>query len=439
MLDDNVPQPWRARTTLVLTLTLVAVGLGNLQRLPYLIGEYGGGVFFLAYLASVMLLSVPILIAEIVLGSLGRGSPGLAMHWAASAANVDSRWRHLALLQAFLGLIMAAMAALMAAWCFRWAVLIFEGDLAAASAIDVSKIYLEHIKDGPSQFLGSLALVVITGSLSALGVRLGMGFLAWVVLPIVAITLLGVLDFIFLYTDLRSVSEFLFARDLSAWRLDAMWIALSSAGITLGAGLGVGMALGAQSPPGLPWGRSILAVAVLDTAFMIVTAVIVCAALFEVNVAPAEGLATVFIGLAYAFANLPLGETYGALFYFSMACIAAGATVILVEPTVLVIGRDWGAGRLGGSILAHTLIALVVAFCLFFDAAILANLATLTVNWLIPASLLAMSLFVGWLMPRPVLRGELYREPLWLFWLWWRVLRWLVPPVCAAWLIRGLL
>jgi NSS family neurotransmitter:Na+ symporter len=327
----------------------------------------------------------------------------------------------------------------MAAWCFRWAVLIFEGDLAAASAIDVSKIYLEHIKDGPGQFLGSLALVVITGSLSALGVRLGMGFLAWVVLPAVAITLLGVLDFIFLYTDLRSVSEFLFARDLSAWRLDAIWVALSSAGITLGAGLGVGMALGAQSPPGLPWGRSILAVAVLDTAFMMVTAVIVCAALFEVNVAPAEGLATVFIGLAYAFANLPLGETYGALFYFSMACIAAGATVILVEPTVLVIGRDWGAGRLGGSILAHTLIALVVAFCLFFDAAILANLATLTVNWLIPASLLAMSLFVGWLMPRPVLRGELYREPLWLFWLWWCVLRWLVPPVCAAWLIRGLL
>ena len=121
MLDDNVPQPWRARTTLVLTLTLVAVGLGNLQRLPYLIGEYGGGVFFLAYLASVMLLSVPILIAEIVLGSLGRGSPGLAMHWAASAANVDSRWRHLALLQAFLGLIMAAMAALMAGSGFKGA------------------------------------------------------------------------------------------------------------------------------------------------------------------------------------------------------------------------------------------------------------------------------------------------------------------------------
>ena len=46
MLDDNIPQPWRARSTLVLTLTLVAVGLGNLQRLPFLMGEHGGGTFF---------------------------------------------------------------------------------------------------------------------------------------------------------------------------------------------------------------------------------------------------------------------------------------------------------------------------------------------------------------------------------------------------------
>lgn len=434
-----MPQPWRARTTLVLTLTLVAVGLGNLQRLPYLIGEYGGGPFFLAYVISLLLIGTPILIAEVVLGSLGRGSPGLAMHWAASAANVDSRWRHLALLQALLGLMMAALATLMAVWCSHWAIVIFSGDLAAASPIDVSEFYLDYLQEGPSQFLSALALLGLTGLLSALGIRLGMGFLAWGVLPVVAITLLGVLDFIFLYTNLRPVSEFLFARDLSAWRLDAVWVALSSAGITLGAGFGLGMALGAQSPPGLPWGRSILAVAVLDTAFMVVTAVIVCAALFEVNVAPAEGLASVFIGLAYAFVNLPLGETYGALFYFSMACVAASATVVLIEPMVLMIGREWGAGRLGGAILAHTLIALIVSLCLFFDMAIVNRIATITVEWLIPASLLAMSLFVGWLMPRPVLRGELYREPLWLFGLWWHVIRWLVPPVCAAWLLRSLL
>ena len=66
VLDRNVPQPWAARTTLVLTLTLVAIALGNLQRMPFLLGEHGGAVFFLLYLLALCALSVPLLIAEVV-------------------------------------------------------------------------------------------------------------------------------------------------------------------------------------------------------------------------------------------------------------------------------------------------------------------------------------------------------------------------------------
>ena len=79
---------------------MVAAGLGNLQRLPYLMGELGGGAFFVSYLIALCVLSVPVLIAEVTLGSLGRGSPGLAIHWAASVGNVDSRWRYLGVAQA---------------------------------------------------------------------------------------------------------------------------------------------------------------------------------------------------------------------------------------------------------------------------------------------------------------------------------------------------
>ena len=53
----------------------------------------------------------------------------------------------------------------------------------------------------------------------------------------------------------------------------------------LGAGLGIRMALVAQSPTGLPWGRSVLAVAVIDASFRVLTAVMVSALLFESNVA----------------------------------------------------------------------------------------------------------------------------------------------------------
>ena len=58
-------------------------------------------------------------------------------------------------------------------------------------------------------------------------------------------------------------------------------------------------------------------------------------------------------------------------------------------------------------------------------------------QWLLPCSVLVNAGFVGWLMPRPVLRGELYRKPRWLFHLWWFVLRWFVPPASLVWLLQA--
>ena len=439
MLDDNIPQPWRARSTLVLTLTLAAVGLGNLQRLPFLMGEHGGGTFFVVYLLALCALSVPVMVAEVVLGGLGRGSPGLALHWAASTANRDTRWRHLGVAQALLALVLAAVAVLTSVWCLHWAGVLYSGALASASAIDIAGEFLAHVENRPALFSNTLMLSAAAGTVSALGIRLGLGFVAWVCLPAVAITLLGVLDFVFVYTDMRPVGEFLFTNRADQWRADSLWQALSAAGVTLGAGLGLGMAFGAQSPTGLPWGRSVLAVAIIDTGFMLVTAVIVSAVMFETNVAPAEGLAALFTGLPYAFANLPLGETYGALFFGAMALIAWAAAAVLLEPMVMLLANEWGLGRSSGAILSATLVAMVIAVSLFMGELPLLQLGSLMTQWLLPISMLATAVFVGWLMPRPVLRGELFREPKWLFHCWWVALRWLVPMGCVVWLLGGTL
>ena len=90
------------------------------------------------YLVALCVLSVPVLIAEVAIGSLGRGSPGLALHWAASVGNLDSRWRFLGVAQALLGLVFAAVAILTAVWCLHCVSVLYSGQLASASAIDVA-------------------------------------------------------------------------------------------------------------------------------------------------------------------------------------------------------------------------------------------------------------------------------------------------------------
>ena len=437
MLDDNVPQPWRARTTLVLALTLVAIGLGNLQRMPYLIGEYGGGPFFLTYIVALCVLSVPVMIAEVTLGSLGRGSPGLALHWAASAANVDSRWRILGIWQAMLAVVLAAVAAMTAVWCLHWAGSLYSGELASASAIEVADAFAHYVDDRPGRLMLLLLVLAAAGSLSCLGIRFGMGFLAWACLPAVAITLFGVLDFVFVYGDLRPVEEFLFAKQPSRWSTDGLYQAVGAAMVTLGTGMGLGMALGAQSPPDLPWGRSVLAVAVLDSAFVLITAVIVSTLIFNANIALAPGLAAVFIGLPYAFVNLPLGEVYGALFFGALGIISWSAAALLLEPAVMLLANVRGLGRVSGAVLAATLASVVAAVTLFADETAFIAVGGFIARWALPASVLLTAVFTGWLLPRPVLRSELYREPYWLFRLWWWLLRWCVPPICFVWLIAA--
>ena len=64
---------WRSRTTFVLALSASAVGLGNLWRFSYLAGENGGAPFVVAYLLCLFLVAVPVLVAEVIIGSHGRG------------------------------------------------------------------------------------------------------------------------------------------------------------------------------------------------------------------------------------------------------------------------------------------------------------------------------------------------------------------------------
>ncbi len=437
MLDRNVPRPWAARTTLVLTLTLVAIALGNLQRMPFLLGEHGGAVFFLLYLAALCLLSIPVVIAEVVVGSYGRAAPHRALDWAASAAHVHPRWRFLGLAQGLLALLVASVAALFAVWCFDRATVIHSGAMASGSPAEVASHFVNAMNDRAGQFTRVLIGLTAAGALSAMGIRWGVGVLAWIVLPGVAITLVGVLEFVVLQTDLQPVTAFLFSYDGSEWGVEAAKQALISAGVALGAGLGVAMALGAQAPQGLPWARSVIAVAILDTGFLVVTAIIASALLFEVNIAPSEGLAAVFVALPYAFVNVPMGEVYGTLFFYALAAVSWSAALILMEPTVLFLEQEWALGRQSGAILAATLAVLLASMLLFSSDGTLPQVGVILGEWLLPMSLLLTAFFVGWQMPRPILRGELYREPRWLFRLWWGVIRWIVPPLCVAWLVSG--
>ena len=83
---------WDTRTTFVLALSASAVGLGNLWRFSYLSGEYGGGAFVISYVLSLFFIAVPVMVAEVVVGSHGRASPVAAIRWACDRSLPSRNW-----------------------------------------------------------------------------------------------------------------------------------------------------------------------------------------------------------------------------------------------------------------------------------------------------------------------------------------------------------
>ena len=89
---QSIHGTWKGRWTFILAAAGSAVGLGNIWKFPYMAGEYGGGAFVLVYLACILLIGVPIMVGEILIGRRGRSSPANSMAFLAKEANALPAW-----------------------------------------------------------------------------------------------------------------------------------------------------------------------------------------------------------------------------------------------------------------------------------------------------------------------------------------------------------
>ncbi len=428
MLDDNIPQPWLGKTTLVLALAAAAVGVGNVFRLPYLVGEYGGLPFFAVYTATVLSVVVPLLAAEVTLGSHGRGSPLGAMQWAASQASTERPWWLVALLQVCCALFLAEALLDTVVWTVDRGLTLQSGALASASPGDIAAEFLARIEVSERYWQTMLPVLGGVLLLASLGARVTMVAMGWLALPAMFILGLGVVDFTLDYGLPERAQSAALRGSFDSINAELVLAAVGSALVTLAAGLGVGLCFGARAPRDQPLLRSVLAAAVIDIGFALFTVLVVVSVLGAARVLPDQGLSLVFVTLPYAFGNLPLGDIYGAAFFAFLALGGCAALLALLEPSVLLCQREWGLSRWwAGTAVAVALVGIkLTAIAGFWDRSVVNSLVSMG---LLPLAMLGLGLFVGWILPRPIIRGTLYGESKSLFLLWWLLLRYWVPLV----------
>ena len=429
---------WRSSTTFVLALAVATVGLGNLWRFAFLMGENGGAAFLLSYVGCLLLVGVPLLAAEVVLGAHGRGSVLLTLGWAAQVAGRSRLWLSIGVLACLAAFLMLIACILVGGWALAYAFYQHAGEFAATD-LDASAAFLRRCIDAPGELLlAQVATAALATGIVALGVRRGLGLFAWLAFSM----LLTLLAFTVLYAvehgDLVAAGRYLFNWQAIDFSATSFMVALSHAVFTLSVGVAVGMSYGAYAPDQLPILRAVLAVALFDIAVGVAAGLVVFPLLFAANLLPAQDFSLLFIGLPFAFGALPFGDVYGALFYLLVLIALLGSSVALLEPVLGSLVRQFRAPRpviallLGGS---AGLLSCLATVGLRGGGELLIWLDTATSRWLMPAVMLLLALFVGWRIPSSILRLELAREPDILFNVWYFLLRFLAAPViAAAWL-----
>ncbi len=441
---------WKSRTTFVLALSSSAVGLGNLWRFSYLTGEYGGAPFVISYLLCLFLIAVPLLIAEVVIGTHGRGSPTIAIRWATDRSLLSRNWMVLGLLASFTGLLILSYYAVVAGWGLAYAGFMASGVFSSASALTVGA-HFDQFLASPRVLIywQSLFLLMVVAT-AVMGVRRGLGLMAWVAVPALMV-LLGVLVvFAVENGDVQAAQAFLFSVKLMDFSAKSMLVALGHAFFTLGVGVGVAITFGAYAPQRIPIGRSVIAVALFDTLISLAVGLAIFPIIFANNTEPSMGPGLLFVSVPYAFGNILQGELFGTLFFVLVVVAALGSAVALMEPCVRLLMQHWRMPRLFAVLLVAGVVWLlglgtVLSFNVwhrelwFGNWNFFALLDAITADFLLPLVSLLTAIFVGWRMRVEILRVELYREAGLFFSLWRFLLRFIVPAAIVLIFVAGVL
>ena len=438
MVPIPTQECWRSRTTFVLALSIATIGLGNLWRFSWLMGEHGGAPFVLSYVFCLLVVGVPLLGAEIVLGTHGRGSPLTSTHWAIMAAGRSSFWMLIPILTCLAAILLLVVCVVVGGWALHYAFHQQLGTFAAMPASDVSG-FLGAQLDSPSSLIGAQAILALLAAvIGAVGVRRGLGLYAWVSVPLL-LWLLGVLvDYALEFGDLDAAGRFLFARQPLDFNGGSFLAALGHALFTLSIGVAVGMSFGAYAPRKLPVLRSVIAVALFDLVVAVAAGLALYPLLAEANVVPAREFALLFLAVPFAYGALPFGDFYGALFFLMVALVLLGSAASLLEPVLGVLEQQFRLRRRAAAPLVMVMVWSASCFAtlgLGGEGGLLRGMNLWTAQLLMPLAMLLLALFVAWRLPRTLLRRELGREPDALFSLWYFLLRFVAPPVIGvAWL-----
>jgi NSS family neurotransmitter:Na+ symporter len=329
-------ETWRLRSGFVFAAIGSAAGLGNIWRFPHVTAEHGGAVFVMLYILFIILVAVPVIIAETAVGHRSRRSPLAAFQ----VLGRGTPWAVTGYLAIATVMVVLGYYSVVAGWTARYFFTAVSGTLWSIPASGYGDYFHEFVADGWTPVLWQAALMTITVMIVSGGVRGGIERCNRFMVPLLALILVAFVAFSMTLDGAAQGLQFLFKPDWTALLRPQVYLAaLGQAFFSLGAGAGVYLTYGSYLPRRSGLARPALLVATGDTAFALLAALAIFPTLFTFGGKISSGPGLAFVTLPELFRAMPAGAVFGSMFFLLLCLAAVTSMVSMLEVVVASITR----------------------------------------------------------------------------------------------------
>lgn len=390
-----------------------AVGLGNIWRFPYEAGDNGGGAFIIVYALCVLVLGIPVMLSEFVIGRSTHKSMMGALKQLFPKGKA-----HLFTYVCIAGsVITLSFYSVVCGWVCEYLYLSLTGGLSACSADEFGQIFNTFIAS-PSRCVGwTILFLILNFAVLLRGVEKGIERISRLLMPLLFLLLIVFSVNSLLMPGRSQGMAFLFSPDFSALTLDGVLDALGQAFMSLSLGVACLITYSSYFSDNTSLLKDAGLVALLDTLVAILSGVVIFPAVFSYGLTPAAGPKLVFEVLPAIFQQMPGGMIWCILFFVLLLFASLTSTISLSEISIAFSIEEHGQTRRRATMWCALVVTSIATVCALsfnvlddikafgmniFD---LLNYASANVFMLLGG--LFTAVIVGWLLDRKIVKAQL--------------------------------
>ncbi len=442
----NTPSPetrqsihgqWSSKWAFILAATGSAVGLGNIWRFPYITGENGGGAFLFIYVTCVLVVGIPIMMAEILLGRRGKQTPVNTMRTLIKEANAGSWWQCIGWIGILAGFLVLTFYSVVAGWTLAYVLHAITGLFNETTADEAKNIFSQLLSNPTRLLIWHSIFMVLTITVVARGVSGGLERTVRLLMPTLCVILIILVGYAMSTEKFTDGFLYLFTPDFSKISAAGIFLALGQAFFSLSLGMGAIMIYGSYLPQQASITQTSAIIAMTDTGVAILAGLAIFPIVFTYGLEPSGGSGLVFQTLPIAFGQMPFGQVFGTLFFTLLMFAALTSSISLLEPVVTWLIENYRMSRIMAALTSGVCAWIIGIGCLlsfnlwskvkFLGLTFFDTIEGLTANILLPLGGLLMAIFAAWIMSQKSTHDELAINNTIIYHSWRNLLRYVAP------------